>query len=239
MPCDSVTLAEAVEFAERAVASGDFHGALFSNAAKVVMADRDPALKEAMTRAAFVGADGQSLVWASRLLGTPLPERVAGIEFMEALLAVGGRHEWRVFLLGASDAVLAGVLDWCRANHPGLAVVGRRNGYFAAEADVTVAAEIAEARPDVVFVGMPSPRKELWIDQNGRATGAALVVASGGSFDVIAGTVRRAPELWQRLGLEWFWRVVQEPRRLWKRYLTTNTRFVAMLVRDWLHRRRG
>jgi N-acetylglucosaminyldiphosphoundecaprenol N-acetyl-beta-D-mannosaminyltransferase len=220
------------------VASGEFHGAMFSNAAKVVMADRDPALREALTMAAFVGADGQSLVWASRLLGMPVPERVAGIEYMEALLAVGGRRGWRVFLLGASDEVLGRVVDWCAASHPGVEVVGRRNGYFAPEADPSVAAAITATQPDVVFVGMPSPRKELWIHEHGRATGAALVVASGGSFDVIAGTVRRAPTLWQRLGLEWFWRVVQEPRRLWKRYLTTNTRFLVMLGRAWLRARR-
>lgn len=237
LPCARLDVAGARSFAVDAVASRRFHSVLFANAAKVVMAEQDRELREVLWGADLLAADGQSLVWASRLLGQPLPERVAGIDYMLDLLRVGASRGWRVFFLGGRDEVLRKVEDYCRDNHPGLVIAGSHNGYFPPERDAEVADIVRRADADVVFVGMPSPRKELWIAQSGPATGVALAVASGGSFDVIAGAVRRAPDLWQRIGLEWFWRVVQEPRRLWKRYLTTNSRFLAMLARERVRRR--
>jgi N-acetylglucosaminyldiphosphoundecaprenol N-acetyl-beta-D-mannosaminyltransferase len=237
LPCSDVDVPGARAFAVDAVASGRFHSVLFANAAKVVMAEQDRELREVLLAADLLAADGQSLVWASRVLGSPLPERVAGIDYMLDLLGEAGRRGWRVFFLGGRDAVLDEVAAYCAREHPGLVVAGRHNGYFPEERDPEIAEIVRESRADVMFVGMPSPRKEFWIVEQGPATGVALAVASGGSFDVIAGAVKRAPMLWQRAGLEWLWRVVQEPRRLWKRYLTTNSRFLAMLVRDRLRRR--
>jgi N-acetylglucosaminyldiphosphoundecaprenol N-acetyl-beta-D-mannosaminyltransferase len=231
IPCDAVTVSEARDFATRAVDEGGFHSVLFANAAKVVMAEHDEALREAMLRADFVGVDGQSLVWASRVLAQPVPERVAGIDYMLDLLGVADERAWRVFLLGATDPILDGVEAYCHERHPGMVIAGRRNGYFGADLDDEVVRAIAKSNADVLFVGMPSPRKERWIVEHGPPSGVSLAVAAGGSFDVIAGAVRRAPRLWQRLGLEWLWRVLQEPRRLWKRYLVTNSRFVALVVR--------
>lgn len=238
LPCATVSVAEAREFARGAVGSGRFHSVLFANAAKVVMAESDARLRDALYRADLLAADGQSLVWASRVLGTPLPERVAGIDYMIDLLGVADTHGWRVFLLGGRDEVLEQVKSFCRENHPGLTIAGSHHGYFPDERDPEIAAVVRDSGADVLFVGMPSPRKEHWIVDHGPATGVALAVASGGSFDVIAGAVRRAPLLWQRAGLEWLWRVVQEPRRLWKRYLVTNSRFLAMVARERIRGRR-
>ncbi|HEX2160771.1 MAG TPA: WecB/TagA/CpsF family glycosyltransferase [Thermoleophilaceae bacterium] len=237
LPCAVIDVEGAREFAVRAVEGGEFNSVLFANAAKVVMAESDAELRAALFDATLLAADGQSLVWASRILGQPLPERVAGIDYMLDLLQVADSRGWRVFFLGGRDEVLEAVEDYCRRRHPGLIVAGRHNGYFGPERDAEVAAIVRKSDADVMFVGMPSPRKELWIDRQGPATGVSLAVASGGSFDVIAGVVRRAPALWQRLGLEWFWRVVQEPRRLWKRYLTTNSRFLAKVARERLRGR--
>jgi N-acetylglucosaminyldiphosphoundecaprenol N-acetyl-beta-D-mannosaminyltransferase len=237
LPCAVIDVEGARRFAEDAVSEGGFHSVLFANAAKVVMAEKDRALRDTLWNATLLAADGQSLVWASRFLKQPLPERVAGIDYMLDLLSVGARHGWRVFFLGGRDEVLDAVVDFCAREHPGLVVAGRQNGYFPPERDAEIAALVRESGADVMFVGMPSPRKELWIHQQGAATGVKLAVASGGSFDVIAGVVKRAPDLWQRLGLEWFWRVVQEPRRLWKRYLTTNSRFLAKVLRERLRAR--
>lgn len=237
LPCAVIDVVQAREFARGAVARGGFHSVLFANAAKVVSAERDPTLRAALWGANLLAADGQSLVWASRLLGQPLPERVAGIDYMLDLLRLADLSKWRVFFLGGKDEVLDGVEDFCRKQHPNLIVAGRHHGYFPPERDAEIAGLVRATEADLLFVGMPSPRKELWIADHGPATGVSLAVASGGSFDVIAGTVRRAPALWQRLGLEWLWRVVQEPRRLWKRYLTTNTRFLAMVIRDRARRR--
>lgn len=239
LPCARLDVPGAHEFAVEAVGDGGFHSVLFANAAKVVMAEDDAVLRTALLGADLLAADGQSLVWASRVLGEALPERVAGIDYMLDLLRIGGERGWRVFFLGGRDHVLDAVERYCAREHPGLVVAGRHDGYFPPERDAEIAAIVRSSGADVMFVGMPSPRKELWISDHGPATGVALAVASGGSFDVIAGTVRRAPMVWQRLGLEWLWRVVQEPRRLWKRYLTTNSRFLAMLVRERLRRWRG
>lgn len=236
LPCARADVPGAREFAVEAVQDGGFHSVLFANAAKVVMAEKDEVLRDALYRADLLAADGQSLVWASRVLGDALPERVAGIDYMLDLLRVGSERGWRVFFLGGRDSVLDEVVEHCRREHPGLVVAGRHDGYFAAERDAEIAEIVRASEADVMFVGMPSPRKELWIVDHGPATNVALAVASGGSFDVIAGTVKRAPMLWQRLGMEWLWRVVQEPRRMWKRYLTTNSRFLAKLARERVRR---
>ncbi|HEX2071116.1 MAG TPA: WecB/TagA/CpsF family glycosyltransferase [Thermoleophilaceae bacterium] len=236
LPCAAVSVAQARDFAVDAVASGRFHSVLFANAAKVVMAESDGPLRDALHAADLLAADGQSLVWASRVLGTPLPERVAGIDYMIDLLGVAEANGWRVFFLGGRDEVLEKVESFCGREHPGLTIAGSRNGYFPPERDAEIAALVRDSGADVVFVGMPSPRKELWIVEHGPATGVSLAVASGGSFDVIAGAVRRAPQIWQRAGLEWLWRVVQEPRRLWKRYLVTNSRFLVRVARERLRR---
>lgn len=232
VPFDAVSVDQARSFAVGAVEEGGFHSVLFSNAAKVVSAERDERLRLALAGADLVGVDGQSLVWAGRLLGHSVPERVAGIDFMLDLLSVAGDRGWRVFLLGATDEVLDRVEGFCRERHPALVVAGRRNGYFSREQDAEVAEAVRAARADVLFVGMPSPLKELWIADQGPRTGVALAVGSGGSFDVVAGVVKRAPKPVQRVGLEWLWRVFQEPRRLWKRYLTTNSRFIAVVLRE-------
>lgn len=232
VPFDSASVAQARAFAIRAVEEGHFRSVMFANAAKVVSAEHDEQLLRALASADLIGVDGQSLVWAGRLLGHQIPERVAGIDYMLDLLRVGGERGWRVFLLGATDEVLRGVESFCRDEHPGLVIAGRQHGYFGRERDDQVAATIQAARADVLFVGMPSPLKELWIVHKGPMTGVALAVASGGSFDVVAGQVKRAPRPVQRIGLEWLWRVLQEPRRLWKRYLTTNSRFITMVLRE-------
>jgi N-acetylglucosaminyldiphosphoundecaprenol N-acetyl-beta-D-mannosaminyltransferase len=232
LPCATIDVPGARDFAVQAVEGGGFHSVLFANAAKVVAAERDDELRDALLRATLLAADGQSLVWASRILGRPLPERVAGIDYMLDLLALAAERGWSVYFLGAKTEILDRVRDWCARVHPSLRIAGSHHGYFPPERDGEIADEIRASGADLLFVGMPSPRKELWIVEQGARTGVSLAVASGGSFDVVAGAVKRAPALWQKLGMEWLWRVVQEPRRLWKRYLTTNASFIAMVARE-------
>ncbi|HEX8626657.1 MAG TPA: WecB/TagA/CpsF family glycosyltransferase, partial [Catenuloplanes sp.] len=155
-----------------------------------------------------------------------------------ALLERAERHGYSVYFLGATDEVLSAMVDRLRAQHPRLRISGRCNGYFPMSEATRVAADIRAARPDLLFVGMTSPRKELFLEQWGGHIGAHVCHGVGGSFDVLAGVTRRAPRLWRRLGLEWLYRVKQEPRRLWRRYLTTNVAFVALLTRDLVAARR-
>lgn len=209
------------------------------NAAKVVRMRRDPALRDAVLASDVVLADGMGVVWASRVLGCPLPERVAGIDLFVRLLSLAEAEGLSVFFLGARQDVLDRTLDGVRARHPALRIAGSRNGYFRSDEEEAVAAAIAAAHPDLLFVGISSPRKELFLSRFGAILGATVSHGVGGSFDVLAGDLRRAPPRWQRAGVEWLYRLLQEPRRLWQRYLVTNTLFVGMVLREWARGRAG
>jgi N-acetylglucosaminyldiphosphoundecaprenol N-acetyl-beta-D-mannosaminyltransferase len=201
------------------------------------MAD-DPELREIVAKCEIVNADGQAVVWASRLLGDPLPSRVAGIDLMGELLGLAAARGYRVYILGARQEVLERAVERIRERHPHLNVAGFRDGYFTPEQDAEVAAAIAACRPDLLFVAMPSPRKELFLGLYGAQTGAHLLMGVGGSIDVIAGATRRAPRLMQIVGLEWLFRLLQEPRRMFGRYARTNGRFMWLVARARLARPR-
>jgi N-acetylglucosaminyldiphosphoundecaprenol N-acetyl-beta-D-mannosaminyltransferase len=209
------------------------------NAAKVVNMRVDAVLRQAVLDSDLVLADGQSVVWAARLLGHRLPERVAGIDLFTELMAEGARRGYRAYFLGATPEVLARVTDEVRLRHPGLGIAGARDGYFAAEEAAEVAAEIAASGADLLFLGITSPKKEIFIREWGEASRAKIIHGVGGSFDVLAGQIRRAPPRWQRLGLEWLYRMLQEPLRLGPRYVRTNGRFLLLVAREWGRRGRG
>ena len=206
------------------------------NAAKLVNMRRDPTLRAAVLAADVILADGVSVVWAARVLGRPLPERIAGIDLMVRLLERAHEQRYRVYCLGATEEVLGTLTRRMRRDYPGVRLVGARNGYFPVEEEPGIAAKIADAGADVLFVGMSSPRKELFLARWADTMGVPVCHGVGGSFDVLAGKVRRAPAGWQRLGLEWLYRVRQEPRRLWRRYLVTNTLFVGMVAAELARR---
>lgn len=202
------------------------------NAAKIVKMRRDPFLFKAVVDCDLVLADGMAVVWASRILRRPLPERVPGIDLFERLLRCAGERRFSVYFLGATQAVLGQVVRHVGATYPGLRVAGSRDGYFRESQSKEVADGIRRASADMLFVAMTSPKKEVFLARWGPSLGVSVCHGVGGSFDVMAGKVKRAPRLWQRLGLEWLYRVVQEPRRMWKRYLVTNTLFLGMLLRE-------
>ena len=232
MPLAALTLEEAVGLAVRAIHD---HSRLLVgvlNAAKVVKLGRDDFLRNSLLECDVLLADGQSVVWASQITGRPLPERVTGIDLFEALLSVADREHLRVYLLGARQEVLDRVVDVVAERWPGARVVGRRNGYFADRDSAGVAAEIAASGADMLFLGMTTPKKEIFLGSHAGSMGVPVLHGVGGSFDVLAGVTRRAPVRWQRLGLEWAYRLLQEPGRLWRRYLVTNTAFVLLTVRE-------
>jgi N-acetylglucosaminyldiphosphoundecaprenol N-acetyl-beta-D-mannosaminyltransferase len=208
------------------------------NAAKIVSSRRHRELQRLINQSDIVTADGQAVVWASWLLGAPLPSRVTGIDLMQQLLPLAERRAYRVFLLGARPEVLKMAMGRLRARHPRLTVAGCRDGYFSREEEPGVAAQIREAHPDLLFVAMPTPRKEYFLGRWGSELGVPFSMGVGGALDIIAGETRRAPRVLQRLGLEWAFRVAQEPRRLWRRYLITNTAFVCLTLRGIVTRLR-
>jgi N-acetylglucosaminyldiphosphoundecaprenol N-acetyl-beta-D-mannosaminyltransferase len=235
-PIDAVTLDEAVAVVDEAVAarSGIQHVAI--NAAKLVKLQGDGALQEAVRGCELVTADGQAVVWAAGILGQPLPERVTGIDLMEAILRRSPDRGYRVYLLGAQEDVLETAAERIAARYPGIDIVGRRHGYFGEDAEAEVAAEIRDARPDILFVALTTPKKELFLARWRATLDVPFVMGVGGAFDVIAGKRKRAPQILQRLGLEWAYRLVQDPRHLLRRYAVGNTVFSWLVARAALSR---
>lgn len=205
------------------------HRVVTMNVAGLELLRRDVEMRQASESADLVVADGVPLVWASRLLRRALPERVAGVDLMVALLAAGAKERRRVWFLGAREEVVQAVVKRCGELYPGLEVVGFHNGYFELTEHEAIVRAIHDAKPDLLFVGMPSPFKETWIWRHAAALDVPFMLGVGGSFDVFAGRIRRAPRWIQSIGMEWGWRLAMEPRKLWRRYLVSNTAFLARL----------
>ena len=234
VPVDPLTLDQVLDRVSDTIAQRQRLQIGVVNAAKVVNMRRDPALREDVLSSGLILADGIAVVWAARLLGRRLPERVAGIDLMHGMLRRGSTAGWRFYCLGATREVLEKVVERIGSDYPGAVVAGYRDGYFKDAEEEQVAAEIAAARADILLVAMTSPKKEKFLARWSETLGIPVCHGVGGSFDVMAGKVDRAPEAWQRLGLEWLYRVKQEPGRLWRRYLVTNTLFCGMLAREWV-----
>ncbi len=233
MRIDAMTMDDVVARCEQAINGGEPVQVGVLNAAKVVRLRSDALLRDSLLGCQVTVADGQSVVWASRLLGRPLPERVAGIDLFQQLLALADAQRRKVFLLGARADVVAKVAEVVAERYPGAVVVGARDGYFTDDEAPAVAAQVRSSGADMLFLGMVSPKKEVFIGTWGPTLGVPVVHGVGGSFDVLAGVTERAPESWQRAGMEWAYRLKQEPRRLARRYLTTNTAFLALTLREW------
>ena len=231
---DALTMDETVQRIMELVAAGTPVQHVVLNASKVVMMSEDPSLRDVIAACPVVNADGQSVVTASRLLRRPLPERVAGIDLFIELVKRSAADGRSVYFLGARDDVLEEMIRRFRTQHPALRIAGSRNGYW--DDDAAVVAQVRAASPDLVFLAIPSPRKEFWLAQHMPAMGVPFAMGVGGSFDVVAGKVKRAPRWVQRIGCEWVYRLVQEPRRMWKRYLVGNTKFVWLVLRARWHR---
>jgi N-acetylglucosaminyldiphosphoundecaprenol N-acetyl-beta-D-mannosaminyltransferase len=236
VPVDAVGMSGTLDWVEHRVRSGEPGTHLCVNAANVVRANEDPAYRELLERCDLVGSDGQPFVWAARLLGHHVPERVAGIDLMERVLDLARANDWGVYLLGGRDHVVQRLT--ARLSDEGVRVVGSRDGYYDDAEEAGVIDEIRRSEADVLFVGMPTPAKEVFIVDRIGVAGIPVCIGVGGSFDVLAGELRRAPQLLQRLGLEWLFRLLQEPRRLFVRYAVTNTRFCALVARAMLQRGR-
>jgi biofilm PGA synthesis N-glycosyltransferase PgaC len=215
------------------------HTVITANASHLCMMRRDPELALACRAGHLTVADGMSVVWALRASGQRALERVAGVDLMVRLLAAAETNGLRVYFLGARREVVAALVERSRARHPGLEIAGFRDGYFGAEDHLRIVEEIRASGAHMLFVGMPSPFKETWCERYRQRLQVPVIVGVGGSFDVLAGFIKRAPRWVQSMGMEWFWRLMMEPRKLWKRYLTTNSEFIWHAGREIVARRLG
>ncbi|NBD27972.1 WecB/TagA/CpsF family glycosyltransferase [Paenibacillus glycinis] len=179
---------------------------------------QDAELRGIVDGADLLTADGIGIVLVSRMRRNPLPERVTGCDLLFELLEAGNRSGWSFYLLGADEATNRRAADLIRQRYPGVSVVGRQHGYFDPSEDERVAADIAAKRPDVLVVALGAPKAERWIHARKDRLQARVAVGVGGSLDIVAGTVKRAPAVWQRLHAEWLFRLLNQPSR-WRRQL--------------------
>jgi N-acetylglucosaminyldiphosphoundecaprenol N-acetyl-beta-D-mannosaminyltransferase len=226
---DTLTADETVARAVEAMRSRQLTQHVAINVAKLVKARRDAELRRDISESHVVGIDGMGIVWGARLLGVSVPERVAGIDLMERLLAACAAEGFRPYFLGARQDVLERAVAETHRRWPRVAFAGYRNGYFSHDEEAAVVRQIRDAAADCLFIGMPTPHKERFLRRYRDELGVPFIMGVGGSFDVLAAHVRRAPASMQRAGLEWLYRIYQEPARMWWRYVSTNTVFVGLV----------
>lgn len=204
------------------------------NSLKLLLCRRNAALVEAIEESDICSADGMSFVFASIVLGPARVSRVAGIDLFERLLSECERSEVRIFLLGSSDFTLKKLSEELLNLYPKLCVVGVRNGFWESFEDQIILNEIKSSQAQICFVALPTPNKELWMQANKKFLMNTFLVAVGGSFEVLAKQKKRAPKWMQSFGLEWLYRVLQEPRRLIFRYALANSYYFIKLIQQIL-----
>jgi len=215
------------------------HTVITANASHLCMMRRDPELARACRAGHLILADGMSVLWSLRASGRRIPERVTGVDLMARLLAAAGQHKLRVYFLGAKREVVMALVEQTRVQYPGIEIAGFKDGYFRPDDHLKIVEEIRASKADLLFVGMPTPFKETWCERHRERLNVPVIIGVGGSFDVLAGFIRRAPRWVQSLGLEWLWRLLMEPRKLWKRYLITNSEFIWFAGQEIVARRLG
>lgn len=238
-PMHALTMDETLALANEAMAGRQPLHHTVVNVAKLVTMRKNVELREDVASADLINIDGAGVLWGARLCGIEVPERVAGVDIMTNLFALCAEKGYRPYLLGAEKHVLQAVDLRLAKDHPGLVVAGMQDGYFKPEDEADVVAAINASNADCLFVAMPTPRKERFLKQYRDALASSFVMGVGGSFDVYGGKVSRAPVLVQKLGLEWLFRIAQEPRRLWRRYYETNTAYAGLLWREFWQRGRS
>ena len=229
IPIDILTFDETVGRAADAMERRQLTQHVAINAAKLVKAQHDEELWRDIVESHIVGIDGMGIVWAARLLGIRVPERVAGVDLMERLLALCAERGFHPYLLGARREVVERAVARARGRWPDLQFAGYRDGYFSQDEEQNVVAAIRDAKADCLFIGMPTPRKERFLHLYRDSLNVPFIMGVGGGLDVLAGQVRRAPTAMQNAGLEWLYRIYQEPRRMWWRYASTNFVFAGLV----------
>lgn len=233
-PVDLLSMEETVERAALAMRTKTRirHTAL--NVAKLIKLDSDPELAQDVRESDIVGIDGMGVAWALKLFGVEQAERVPGVDLFLAILEFSAKAGFKPFILGAKQDVLERAMAEAQSRYPGLEFAGSRNGYFTAEEEAGIVEQIRSSNADCLFVAMPTPRKERFLHKHADNLGVPFIMGVGGSVDVLAGHVSRAPGWMQRFGLEWLHRLLQEPRKMFWRYASTNAAFAWLLLKTKL-----
>jgi N-acetylglucosaminyldiphosphoundecaprenol N-acetyl-beta-D-mannosaminyltransferase len=229
---DNLGLQEAMVHIEKMLKGKKSHYIFTPNATHIFLFQKDEEFRKIYKKASLVLPDGMPLVWVSRLIKPRLKERISGTDFVFSLCDEANQKGYTIFLLGAEPTVIRKARAALNQKFSGLQIVGIHDGYF--NDDTEVINKINASRPDILFVGIGFPKQEKWIGKNINRLHVKVVVSIGGAFDVIGGKFKRAPLLMRKWGLEWLWRLSQEPRRLWKRYLIGNTTFFWLVLKELL-----
>lgn len=224
---------ETLTLVEEKIQAGEQLHHVVVNAGKVVAMQKDAELRHSVNQSHIINADGQAVVWASRFLRKPLKERVAGIDLMANLVEMAHNNNYKIFLFGAKEDVVKTVVEKYSEIYSPNIIAGYRNGYFSPSEEKEIAQQIADTGTQMLFVAISSPIKENFLFKyRDILKNVNLIMGVGGSFDVVAGKTKRAPTWMQKAGLEWFYRFAQEPRRMWKRYLVGNSKFIYLVLRE-------
>jgi N-acetylglucosaminyldiphosphoundecaprenol N-acetyl-beta-D-mannosaminyltransferase len=231
VPIDLIDLEQTIRSAEEAMRLRCRLQHVALNVAKFVYMQKNQELRDDVLTADIIGVDGMGIVFAARLFGVGVPERVAGVDLMERLLELCAAKGHRPYFLGATEKALSGALHNLRIRFPNLEIAGSQHGYYPRESEADVVAAIRAAGADCLFIGMSTPQKERFLAAHRDTINVPFIMGVGGGIDIIAGITKRAPVWMQRIGLEWLYRIMQEPRRMWKRYITTNLAFAAIITK--------
>ena len=230
---DNYTMDETIGIIKESIENRNQLHHVAVNAGKIVAMQSDLELRESVNEADLINADGQAVVWASKILGKPLKERVAGIDLMDNLVSLAFRKNYKIFFFGAKEETVKKIVEIYSDKYSKQIVAGYRNGYFKKNEEILIAEEVAKSGANILFVAISSPTKENFLFRNKDLLDKVnFIMGVGGSFDVVAGKVQRAPLWIQKAGMEWFYRFCQEPRRMWKRYLVGNFKFLFLVFKN-------
>lgn len=219
---DKITLEEAIKMVEKILQGDELKTIYTPNTEMVMTAKEDEYLKDVLNKGDLIIPDGIGLIHASRIKKRPLPERVTGFDLSMKMIELAGEKGYSLFLLGGEEGVAKKAGESIEKKHPNIPIVGHNNGYFKGahigctghEEELEVLKKINLANPDILFVGFGASKQEKWIDMYRDKLNCKVVIGNGGTMDILAGKIERAPEIYQKLGLEWFYRLVKEPSRI-------------------------
>ena len=233
VPIDRLTMQETLHWVEFAINERKQISHAAVNAGKIVSMLRDPILYKSVVAADIISPDGMVIVWASKLFGKSLPERVSGIDLMENVLNLASQNGYKVFFFGAKEEIVQKVAQFYSKKYSDKVIAGFRNGYFEMSESEKIATQINSSGADILLVAITSPHKENFLYEHRELLrDVSFIMGVGGSFDVVSGSLKRAPNWMQNNGLEWLFRWVQEPRRLFKRYFWGNLEFAWIIIKE-------
>ncbi len=229
---DIITLEDTLERISKFIEDREGVQHVVVNVAKLVYAQKDIQLREIINACPLINVDGAGVILGAKFLGINIPERVAGIDLMDKLIEYSAEKGYRPYFFGAQEEIVKNVVGIYKEKYPQLDIAGHRNGYYREDEEETLIENIKNSKADILFVAMGSPQKEIFLSKYSKAMDVPFTMGVGGSFDVIAGKVKRAPEWTQKIHCEWLYRLIQEPKRMWKRYLITNSIFLGMILKE-------